>query len=164
MTANRIKKSIAACAIAGAGLTGLGASFASPASAATDTQGTGKVSVPEIPVNIDIDPQAITHDAVDAVNSKSDRGGAVRAALDSAYFNAKNTQHYAMAVINENQEMQVSGEATVLGSLDIKHGNYVLIAFSGPGKIENHGDGGWINWGAEGNINMDGKTMHINGG
>ncbi|MGN8049031.1 hypothetical protein ACTJKO_05030 [Curtobacterium sp. 22159] len=115
-------------------------------------------------VNVNLDPVAIVNAIKDAVNDQSDRGGAVQAALDVGYWNAGNPDRLTVAVVNKNQDITVEGEVADAQSIDIKGGNYVIYWFSGPGRITNNGDGGWLNWGAFGNIERIDNVISVNGG
>jgi hypothetical protein len=115
-------------------------------------------------VNVNLDPVAIVNAIKDAVNDQSDRGGAVQAALDVGYWNAGNPDRLTVAVVNKNQDITVSGDVADAQSIDIKGGNYVIYWFKGPGSITNNGDGGWLNWGAFGNIERIDNVIRVNGG
>jgi hypothetical protein len=152
--------------VAGATLSGAllaGAFVAVPAQAAEDTS-SGTTSSVSGSVNVNLDPVAIGNAIKEAVNNQSDRGGAVQAALDVGYYNAGNPDRLTVAVVNKNQPINVQGEIADAQSIDIKDGNYVIYWFSGPGRITNDGDGGWLNWGALGNIERIDNVISVNGG
>ncbi len=148
-------------AITGAVITG--ALVAGPAQAAEPAPSSSTADVGGS-VNVNLDPVAIVNAIADAVNDQSDRGGAVQAALDVGYWNAGNPDRLTVAVVNKNQDISVQGDVADAQSIDIKGGNYVIYWFKGPGTITNNGDGGWLNWGAFGNIERVDNVIHVNGG
>ncbi len=148
-------------AITGAVITG--ALVAGPAQAAEPAPSSSTADVGGS-VNVNLDPVAIVNAIADAVNDQSDRGGAVQAALDVGYWNAGNPDRLTVAVVNKNQDISVQGDVADAQSIDIKGGNYVIYWFKGPGTITNNGDGGWLNWGAFGNIERIDNVIHVNGG
>ncbi|OIH97537.1 MULTISPECIES: hypothetical protein [unclassified Curtobacterium] len=115
-------------------------------------------------VNVNLDPVALVNAIKDAVNDQGDRGGAVQAALDVGYWNAGNPDRLTVAVVNKNQDITVEGDVADAQSIDIKGGNYVIYWFKGAGRITNNGDGGWLNWGAFGNIERIDNVISVNGG
>ena len=152
--------------VAGTALSGAlfaGAFIAVPAQAAEPAPASTSASVGGN-VNVNLDPVAIGNAIKEAVNNQSDRGGAVQAALDVGYYSAGNPDRLTVAVVNKNQDIQVEGEIADAQSIDIKDGNYVIYLFSGPGKVTNNGDGGWLNWGVFGNIDRQDNVIHVNGG
>lgn len=154
---SKTKKMIAGIAITGAAFTGIGAAAAVPAQAA-DSPVSGSV-------NVNLDPVAIVNAIKDAVNDQSDRSGAVNAALDVGYYSASNPDRLTVAVVNKDQPIDVTGDVADAQSIDIKGGNYVIYWFKGPGRVVNHGDGGYLNWGVFGNIvRVDDQTISVNGG
>ncbi|GGL06688.1 hypothetical protein JOE58_001837 [Curtobacterium luteum] len=140
-----------------------GAFVAAPAQAAEPAPSSSMADVGGS-VNVNLDPVAIVNAIADAVNDQSDRGGAVQAALDVGYRNAGNPDRLTVAVVNKNQDITVEGDVADAQSIDIKGGNYVIYWFKGAGKITNNGDGGWLNWGAFGNIERIDNVIHVNGG
>ncbi|MGU3409506.1 hypothetical protein ACLBWP_05310 [Microbacterium sp. M1A1_1b] len=157
-------KTLAGTALGGAMIAGAlvaapaqAAEPAPTASASSSVGGSGNV-------NVNLDPVAIVNAIKDAVNDQSDRGGAVQAALDVGYWNAGNPDRLTVAVVNKNQDITVEGDVADAQSIDIKGGNYVIYWFKGPGKITNNGDGGWLNWGAFGNIVRTDNVISVNGG
>lgn len=140
-----------------------GALVAAPAQAAEPAPSSSTADIGGS-VNVNLDPVAIVNAIADAVNDQSDRGGAVQAALDVGYWNAGNPDRLTVAVVNKNQDISVQGDVADAQSIDIKGGNYVIYWFKGPGTITNNGDGGWLNWGAFGNIERIDNVIHVNGG
>lgn len=164
-TKNPIRRTLAAAAIAGVGLTGIGMAAAAPASAAeTAPSSTAPAFTGGGNVNVNLDPLAIANAIKDAVNDQGDREGAVHAALDVGYWNSANPDRLTVAVVNKNQDIQVSGDVAHAEHMDIKGGNYVIYWFKGPAEVVNNGDGGYLNWGVFGNNEKDGNTIKINGG
>lgn len=148
-------------AITGAAIAG--ALVAAPAQAAEPAPSSSTADIGGS-VSVNLDPVAIVNAIADAVNDQSDRGGAVQAALDVGYWNAGNPDRLTVAVVNKNQDISVQGDVADAQSIDIKGGNYVIYWFKGPGTITNNGDGGWLNWGAFGNIERIDNVIHVNGG
>ncbi|KTR04138.1 hypothetical protein NS184_12580 [Curtobacterium luteum] len=148
-------------AITGAAIAG--ALVAAPAQAAEPAPSSSTADIGG-GVSVNLDPVAIVNAIADAVNDQSDRGGAVQAALDVGYWNAGNPDRLTVAVVNKNQDISVQGDVADAQSIDIKGGNYVIYWFKGPGTITNNGDGGWLNWGAFGNIERIDNVIHVNGG
>lgn len=161
---SKTAKLLAGTALAGASLTAVAlpahaadAAAPAPSSAASADAGGS--------VNVNLDPVAIGNAIADAVNDQSDRGGAVRAALDVGYLNDGNPDRLTVAVVNKNQDISVEGEVAHAESIDIKGGSYVIYWFSGPGKVTNNGDGGWLNWGVRGNMErVNDDVISVNGG
>lgn len=146
------------------GLVVTGAFVAGPAQAAEPAPSESSSFTGGGNVNVNLDPVAIVNAIKDAVNDQGDRNGAVQAALDVGYWNAGNPDRLTVAVVNKNQDIAVEGEVADAQSIDIKGGNYVIYWFSGPGRITNNGDGGYLNWGAFGNIVKTDNVISVNGG
>lgn len=169
-TMNRIRRTLATAAIGGVALTGIGMAAAGPASAAAPAAAPAPASTAPAftgsgNVNVNLDPVAIANAIKDAVNDQSDRSGAVKAALDVGYWNNGNPDRMTVAVVNKNQDIQVSGDVAHAESIDIKGGSYVIYWFKGSAEILNNGDGGWLNWGAFGNIERASDNLiKVNGG
>ncbi len=143
-----MKKVITTTAAVGAlGLGGI--AVAAPAQAAVPAEPVGsQISQQESvsgDVSLSFDPVAVANAIKDAVNDQSDRGGAVRAALDVASAQSK----VNVAIANKDQDTTSQGEVWA-EHLDIKGGNYVVYFYDREGSITNNGDGGWINWGFKG--------------
>ncbi|GAA1490666.1 hypothetical protein [Brachybacterium sacelli] len=160
---SKTAKLLAGTVVAGASITAVAlpaqaaqAAAPAPSSAAADVGGD---------VSVNLDPVAIGNAIADAVNDQDDRGGAVRAALDVGYLNDGNPDRLTVAVVNKNQDISVEGEVAHAEPIDIKGGSYVIYWFSGPGKVTNNGDGGWINWGVRGNMERTSDdVISVNGG
>lgn len=166
-TKNRIRRTLATVAIGGVAFTGIGIAAAGPASAATAPApaSTSPAASGSGNVNVNLDPVAIVNAISDAINDKSDRAGAVEAGLDVGYWNNANPDRLTVAIVNKNQDIQVSGDVAHAENIDIKGGNYVIYWFKGPGQIVNNGDGGYLNWGAFGNIErVNDSLIKVNGG
>lgn len=157
-------KLLAGTALAGASIAAVAVpANAAPAQAAPAPPAASSTEV-GAGVDVSLDPVAIGNAIKDAVNDQKDRGGAVRAAMDVGFYNEANPDRLTVAVVNKNQDINVEGEIANAEHIDIKGGSYVVYWFSGPGKITNNGDQGWINWGAQGNIDRQDNVIHVNGG
>ncbi|EFG46475.1 hypothetical protein HMPREF0183_2197 [Brevibacterium mcbrellneri ATCC 49030] len=163
---NHIHRALATTAIAGVAFAGIGIAAANPAAAADEKPASSSSSYSGSGnVNVNFDPVAIVDSIVAAVNDQDDRSGAVKAATEVGYYSKDNPDRMSVAVVNKNQDIQVSGEIADAKNIDIKGGNYVIYWFSGPGQVVNNGDGGWLNWGTYGNIERaDDNLIKINGG
>ncbi|MFE5774459.1 hypothetical protein [Brachybacterium sp. NPDC056505] len=156
-------KLLAGTAMAGAVLTG--AVLPAQAAQAAPAPNAGASAEVSPGADVSLDPVAIGNAIKDAVNNEDGRSGALRAALDVGYYNDANPDRLTVAVVNKDQDINVEGDIANAENIDIKDGNYVIYWFNGPGKITNNGDGGWLNWGAQGDVNrVDEHTMSINGG
>lgn len=163
---SKTAKSLAGTALAGASIAAVaGPASAAPAPAAPAPAATSAPST-EVGggVNVNLDPVAIGNAVKDAINDQKDRGGKVRAALDVGFYNENNPDRLTVAVVNKNQDINVEGEIAHAENVDIQGGAYVIYWFSGPGKVTNNGDQGWINWGVQGNIDRQDNVIHVNGG
>lgn len=120
----------------------------------------------KVDVGVSIDPVTVVDSIRDAVNDQDDRGGAVRAGLDIAYTQTEGKSIdgqgpvTAVAIANKNQDINSEGQIWA-EPIDIKGGNYVLYFYSNAGSLTNDGDGGWINWGAQGQINREDNVIRF---
>jgi hypothetical protein len=155
---------IATAALSGGMIAALSGFAAAPAQAAEAAPAGSSQMASPITGSVTLDPVAIVGAIGAAVNDQGDRDGAVKAALDVGYYNAGNPDHLTVAVVNKNQDINVEGAIVDAQPIDIKGGSYVVYWFDGPGKITNDGDGGYLNWGALGNIVRTDNVISVNGG
>lgn len=120
----------------------------------------------QVDVGVSIDPVSVVDSIREAANDQDDRGGAVRAGLDIALTQSQGKEIdgqgpvTAVAIANKNQDINSEGQIWA-EPIDIKGGNYVLYFYSNGGSLTNDGDGGWINWGAQGQINREDNVIHF---
>ncbi|WP_438352191.1 hypothetical protein [Microbacterium sp. CJ88] len=100
-----------------------GALVAGPAQAAEPAPAPPTTNAVDVGVGVDLDPIAIIGAIKDAVNNQADRAGAVQAALDVGYYSASNPDRLTVAVVNKDQDIQVSGEVADAQTIAIKDGN-----------------------------------------
>lgn len=156
-TARRITAtaSLSAVLITGGGVA---TAMAQPAQAAapvaTADESSGTAVNFSTTASLNIDPVAIANAISGAVNDKNDRGAIVRAALDTAYYNSGGKN---VAVVNQEVEFEKNfpSDKTAVANFEKNGKTYSIFIFEGPGSLENKGDGGWINWGALGNLNVE---------